>query len=212
MSRRMEHLSFPQPGKNHIRRRSHPGSVRSGNKTGALGRWTRQKSAVSIPARSRDLNSGRSAAGGVSRMSIKMGSATGHTAPNFRNPSSATRSFPQCPCYATKSRRSRRIVTQRIPWEDSIGAVSDHAAVYTGSGADVGPTKATPGTKTNSTSKEPGQSKGLSGSKSGVIHLDSTSLGRWTVEHLAWTLSRESTGMTGIDPRISAPRSRLSPF
>ena len=45
-----------------------------------------------------------------------------------------------------------------------------------------------------------------------MIYLDGTSLGRWTVQHLEHALSRAPNGMTGIDPRATAPRGLISPF
>jgi hypothetical protein len=45
-----------------------------------------------------------------------------------------------------------------------------------------------------------------------TLHLDGSALGRWAVEHLHRTLSKPSTGMTGVDPRTTIPRSRVSPF
>ena len=47
---------------------------------------------------------------------------------------------------------------------------------------------------------------------SSVLHLDGDALGRWTVEHLGTALSRPPVGITGVDPRISAPHSMVSPF
>lgn len=46
----------------------------------------------------------------------------------------------------------------------------------------------------------------------GSLILDGADLGRWVVGHLEHTLSRPISSMTGIDPRIAPPRSRLSPF
>ena len=45
-----------------------------------------------------------------------------------------------------------------------------------------------------------------------TIHIDGAVLGRWAVQHLERTLSRPASGMTGVDPRASIPRSRVSPF
>jgi hypothetical protein len=45
-----------------------------------------------------------------------------------------------------------------------------------------------------------------------TLHLDGSALGRWAVDHLQRTLSRPATGMTGVDPRATIPRSRVSPF
>jgi hypothetical protein len=49
-------------------------------------------------------------------------------------------------------------------------------------------------------------------SQAGTIYLDSGTLGRWTTQHLEHVLSRVPDGMTGIDPRASSPRGRVSPF
>ena len=48
--------------------------------------------------------------------------------------------------------------------------------------------------------------------QTGMLHIDGTALGRWTVQHLVRTLGRPSTGMTGVDPRATLPRSRVAPF
>jgi hypothetical protein len=45
-----------------------------------------------------------------------------------------------------------------------------------------------------------------------TIHLDGSALGRWAIQHLERTLGKPATGMTGVDPRASLPRSRVSPF
>ena len=45
-----------------------------------------------------------------------------------------------------------------------------------------------------------------------TLHIDGSALGRWTVQHLERALNRPTTGMTGIDPRAAAPRSRVAPF
>lgn len=45
-----------------------------------------------------------------------------------------------------------------------------------------------------------------------TLHLDGASLGRWAVDHLGRVLSRPAAGMTGVDPRIGIPKSRVSPF
>jgi hypothetical protein len=57
-----------------------------------------------------------------------------------------------------------------------------------------------------------GVDNGNSAARVGRIHLDGAALGRWANEHLARALSGNPTGMTAIDPRVSAPRSTLSPF
>jgi hypothetical protein len=48
--------------------------------------------------------------------------------------------------------------------------------------------------------------------QAGTLQFDGTALGRWVVDHLARTLSRSPSGMTGVDPRVIAPRSKLTPF
>ena len=45
-----------------------------------------------------------------------------------------------------------------------------------------------------------------------TLHLDGTSLGRWAVQHLERVLSKPSSGITGIDPRATIPRSQVAPF
>ncbi len=53
---------------------------------------------------------------------------------------------------------------------------------------------------------------GKASSSAAMIHLDGSALGRWTIQHLERTLGKPATGMTGVDPRASPPRSRVSPF
>ena len=45
-----------------------------------------------------------------------------------------------------------------------------------------------------------------------TLHLDGAALGRWAIQHLTRTLGKPTTGMTGVDPRITPPRSRIQPF
>jgi hypothetical protein len=45
-----------------------------------------------------------------------------------------------------------------------------------------------------------------------TLHIDGAALGRWTIQHLTRTLGKPSTGMTGVDPRMTLPRSRVQPF
>lgn len=45
-----------------------------------------------------------------------------------------------------------------------------------------------------------------------TLHIDGHALGRWTIQHLERVLGRPSAGITGVDPRASAPRTRISPF
>jgi hypothetical protein len=49
-------------------------------------------------------------------------------------------------------------------------------------------------------------------SSSSSVHIDGAALGRWAVQHLEQVLGRPANGMTGVDPRASSPRSRVSPF
>jgi hypothetical protein len=53
------------------------------------------------------------------------------------------------------------------------------------------------------------QSKSPSAS---TIHIDGSVLGRWAIRHLERTLAKPASGMTGVDPRASLPRGRVSPF
>jgi len=50
------------------------------------------------------------------------------------------------------------------------------------------------------------------GSTMSTIHIDGSALGRWAVQYLERALGRPTTGMTGVDPRASLPRYRVSPF
>jgi hypothetical protein len=45
-----------------------------------------------------------------------------------------------------------------------------------------------------------------------TLHIDGAALGRWTVQHLARALGKPTTGMTGVDPRVTLPRTRVQPF
>jgi hypothetical protein len=45
-----------------------------------------------------------------------------------------------------------------------------------------------------------------------TLHIDGSVLGRWAVQHLERTLGRPATGMSGVDPRATTPRSRIAPF
>lgn len=49
-------------------------------------------------------------------------------------------------------------------------------------------------------------------SSAATVHIDGSALGRWTIQHLERALGKPATGMTGVDPRASPPRSRVSPF
>jgi hypothetical protein len=48
--------------------------------------------------------------------------------------------------------------------------------------------------------------------RTSTIHIDGSVLGRWAIQHLERVLGKPATGMTGVDPRASPPRSRVSPF
>ena len=50
------------------------------------------------------------------------------------------------------------------------------------------------------------------GPRTGTLHIDGATLGRWTIQHLERTLGKPSAGMTGVDPRATIPRSRVAPF
>jgi hypothetical protein len=45
-----------------------------------------------------------------------------------------------------------------------------------------------------------------------TLHIDGSALGRWAVQHLERALGKPATGMTGVDPRATIPRSRVAPF
>jgi hypothetical protein len=45
-----------------------------------------------------------------------------------------------------------------------------------------------------------------------TLYIDGSALGRWTVQHLERALGKPATGMTGVDPRATIPRSRVAPF
>ena len=49
-------------------------------------------------------------------------------------------------------------------------------------------------------------------STASTLHIDGAALGRWTVQHLERVLQRPTVGMTGVDPRATVPRNRVSPF
>jgi hypothetical protein len=49
-------------------------------------------------------------------------------------------------------------------------------------------------------------------SRTSTLHIDGSALGRWALQHLERALGRPTTGMTGVDPRASLPRSRVAPF
>ncbi len=48
--------------------------------------------------------------------------------------------------------------------------------------------------------------------RTSTVHLDGAALGQWTIRHLERALARPASGMTGVDPRASPPRGRVSPF
>lgn len=45
-----------------------------------------------------------------------------------------------------------------------------------------------------------------------TLHIDGSALGRWAIQHLERALGKPATGMTGVDPRATLPRGRVSPF
>jgi hypothetical protein len=45
-----------------------------------------------------------------------------------------------------------------------------------------------------------------------TLHIDGSALGRWAVQYLERALGKPATGMTGVDPRATIPRSRVAPF
>jgi hypothetical protein len=45
-----------------------------------------------------------------------------------------------------------------------------------------------------------------------TLHIDGSALGQWAIQHLERALGRPATGMTGVDPRTTLPRSRVAPF
>ena len=51
-----------------------------------------------------------------------------------------------------------------------------------------------------------------SNASASTLHLDGMSLGRWAVQHLERVLSKPPSGITGVDPRATVPRSRVAPF
>ena len=66
-------------------------------------------------------------------------------------------------------------------------------------------------------SEDPGDSQshnGIRPSKPSLstLHIDGSMLGRWAIQHLERALGRPATGMTGVDPRATVPRSRVAPF
>ena len=57
-----------------------------------------------------------------------------------------------------------------------------------------------------------GRPRDVKAAKTGMLHLDGSALGRWAIEHLERNLRRPATGMTGVDPRLGAPRTHVAPF
>jgi len=174
---------------------------------------TSWKSAVSIPSEKQDWDAGISDVGNTSHATLRMRSSSGHTSRTSGRSSSVRRSF--APVSLVQDGIGTQLMHQAAQSNPVVGpaeAAIDNTTSQPGLVTDARPTPAVAETRYDPSLEQSGLSGGTSGPRSGTIHLDSTSLGRWTVEHLAWTLSREPTGMTGIDPRISAPRSRLSPF
>jgi hypothetical protein len=65
-------------------------------------------------------------------------------------------------------------------------------------------------TATHSNAASDGRTPSQTGAA--TVHLDGSALGRWAIQHLERSLSKPANGMTGVDPRASAPRGRVSPF
>jgi hypothetical protein len=82
--------------------------------------------------------------------------------------------------------------------QQSSSAQDITSQYQTSSGDSVGPTRR----------DQPQQS----GPAISTLHIDGSALGRWTVQHLERALGKPSTGMTGVDPRATLPRSRIAPF
>jgi hypothetical protein len=78
---------------------------------------------------------------------------------------------------------------------------------------DQGPTDQYPSSSParDATTTAGDQSKRIRSSVS-TLHIDGSALGRWTVQHLERALGKPATGMTGVDPRATIPRSRVAPF
>lgn len=194
-------------------RRSLPGLPQAGNAPPGHSGWPSKRSAVSVSATEQEPHRSDSVASRILRSSIRTRAATGHSAPRSGNTSFSTDSFAPMAVLRDEAatqpiNRARQRIWESIASEPVIGNAAGQAGTMTVSGL----TEASSEASVRPASKWPDQVNAKSGARSGVIHIDSTSLGRWTVEHLARILSRQPTGMTGIDPRISAPRSRLSPF
>ncbi len=70
------------------------------------------------------------------------------------------------------------------------------------------------GSSVSLTHEESRRGDRLQGGGTGVstLHLDGAALGRWAIQHLERALGKPATGMTGVDPRASTPRSRVAPF
>ena len=97
----------------------------------------------------------------------------------------------------------------------SLAHSSDYneAVHWTGSSQDGDPWEEPDGQAApQEAANRPGVKNPSSSPRTGKLHLDGATLGRWTTDHLTRSLAGSPTGMTGIDPRVSAPRSRLSPF
>ncbi len=50
------------------------------------------------------------------------------------------------------------------------------------------------------------------GASVSTLHIDGATLGRWAIQHLERALAKPAAGMTGVDPRVTVPRTRVSPF
>jgi hypothetical protein len=69
------------------------------------------------------------------------------------------------------------------------------------------------GTRSAGTRPDPGRDVQRQTNRStSTVHLDGATLGQWTIQHLERVLAKPAAGMTGVDPRASLPRGRVSPF
>jgi hypothetical protein len=65
---------------------------------------------------------------------------------------------------------------------------------------------------TDSSNGDTGGPSNQNGPAVSTIHIDGSVLGRCAIQYLERALSKPTTGMTGVDPRASLPRSRIAPF
>lgn len=76
----------------------------------------------------------------------------------------------------------------------------------------AGRLSAIPPTQEKETAANLNQASSGSNAAASTLHLDGSSLGRWAIQHLERVLSKPPSGMTGVDPRATVPRSRVAPF